>query len=58
MREAVKKAKQDKGGCMKKFLIIFSVLLVTACASHKPAPGWPDGQERPINAQPVVKPIK
>ncbi len=43
---------------MKTFLIICSIAVLSACATHKPAPGWPDGTERPINAQPIVKPIK
>ena len=39
--------------------IYFSALLAVflgGCASYTPPPGWPDGQERPINSKPVAPP--
>jgi len=36
-----------------KFLLlatILSTVLIAGCSVPKKAPGWPDGEERPINA--------
>ena len=37
-------------------LFFISIIFLSACSSnsHKPAPGWPDGPERPINAKPPI----
>jgi len=36
-------------------VLAFLVLPVTGCGGAKPPPGWPAGEERPINVAPVTK---
>lgn len=37
-------------------IFLMSIIFLSACSSngHKPAPGWPDGPERPINVKPAI----
>ena len=33
-------------------------LVLAGCAGPKPAPGWPSGEERPINPSHLTKAVK
>ncbi len=41
---------------MCRCLVLTLLAALSACSTYKPPPGWPDGPERPINAQPIQKP--
>ncbi len=41
-----------------KIMATLITLAVAACAGPKPPPGWPSGQERPINPSHVSKAVK
>ncbi len=33
------------------------LMFLAACAGPKPPPGWPTGEERPINGSPAIAPM-
>lgn len=41
-----------------RLLTVLLVIAFVGCAGPKPPPGWPSGEERPINPLQVPKAVK
>jgi hypothetical protein len=37
-----------------RLVALMLLVLLAACSGPKPPPGWPTGEERPINGSPVT----
>ena len=41
-----------------KLVAAVVAMLLAGCSGPKPPPGWPTGEERPINSSQVIKAVK